>query len=95
MRPRPGKATPPEETGHEATFLKHLAESHRDVIIKMVDGEEVNGWIEYYDRDMIRLTRSGAPNLFIYKHQIVYLKEADSSRAAKSGNSNQLGDVQG
>jgi host factor-I protein len=93
MRPRSAKATPPDETGQEAAFLKHLAESHRDVTIKMVDGEEVSGWIEYYDRNMIRLTRSGAPNLFIFKNQIVYLKEADFSRPARSGNSNQSGDV--
>ena len=93
MRPRSAKATPPDETGQEAAFLKHLAEAHRDVTIKMVDGEEVSGWIEYYDRNMIRLTRSGAPNLFIFKNQIVYLKEADFSRSARGGNSNQSGDV--
>lgn len=94
MRPKPaGKSAPPEETGEEAAFLKHLVESHRDVTIKMVDGEEVSGWIEYYDRNMIRLTRNGAPNLFIYKNQIVYLKEADSSRSARTGNSYPSGDV--
>ncbi len=35
----------------------------------------MNGWIEYYDRDMLRLTREGLPNLFIYKHQIAYVEE--------------------
>ena len=93
MRPRTGKTTPPEETGQEAAFLKHLADSHRDVTIKMVDGEEVSGWIEYYDRNMIRLTRSGAPNLFIFKHQIVYLKESEPARPARGGNPAQVGDV--
>jgi sRNA-binding regulator protein Hfq len=73
--------------------LKQLADSHRDVTIKMVDGEEVSGWIEYHDRNMIRLTRTGAPNLFIFKHQIVYLKEAGPSRSGRSGNSNSTGDV--
>ncbi|MCI0352529.1 MAG: RNA chaperone Hfq [Acidobacteriales bacterium] len=80
MRNKPGKAAPPDETGQEAAFLKHLCESHRDVTIKMVGGEEVSGSIEYYDRNMIRLTRNGAPNLFIFKHQIVYLKEAENPR---------------
>ena len=93
MRPKSAKAAPPEETGQEAAFLKQLAESHRDVTIKMLDGEEVSGWIEYYDRNMIRLTRSGAPNLFIFKHQIVYLKEGGASRTVRSGNSNASGDV--
>ena len=35
----------------------------------------VRGWIEYYDRRMVRLTREGAPNLFIFKHEIAYIAE--------------------
>jgi len=41
----------------------------------MVDGEEVSGRIEFYDQHFIRLTRDGAPNLFLYKHEIKYLWE--------------------
>jgi host factor-I protein len=43
--------------------------------VKLVDGEIVRGWIEYYDRNIIRVTRDGKPNLFIFKHQIAYLAE--------------------
>lgn len=43
--------------------------------IKLVDGEEVVGTIEYYDQSFIRLTREGEPNLFIFKHDIKYLQE--------------------
>jgi host factor-I protein len=35
----------------------------------------VQGWIEYYDKNMVRLTREGAPNLFIFKHDIMYIAE--------------------
>ena len=35
----------------------------------------VHGWIEYYDRNMVRLTREGGPNLFIFKHEIMYIAE--------------------
>jgi host factor-I protein len=45
------------------------------VSIKLMDGDVVRGWIEYYDRRMIRLTREGAPNLFIFKHEIAYIAE--------------------
>jgi host factor-I protein len=38
--------------------------------VRLRDGESVSGWIEYFDEKMIRLTREGRPNLFIYKHQI-------------------------
>ena len=40
----------------------------------------VHGWIEYYDRNMVRLTREGAPNLFIFKHEIMYIAEEGGKR---------------
>ena len=70
-----GKTPPPEETHEEAAYLKMLGEKQKPVRIKLVDGEIVKGWIEYYDRAMVRLTREGAPNLFIYKHDIRYIAE--------------------
>jgi hypothetical protein len=33
---------------------------------------------------MVRLTRNGAPNLFIYKDQIAYIAEANSGAQAKT-----------
>ncbi len=70
-----GKTPPPEETFQEAAYLKGLGEKQKPVSIKLVGGEMVRGWIEYYDREMIRLTREGAPNLFIFKHEIMYIAE--------------------
>jgi len=43
--------------------------------VKLATGETLHGWIEYYDQKMIRLTREGEPNLFIYKHDILYIAE--------------------
>jgi len=40
----------------------------------------VRGWIEYFDDGMLRLTREGKPNLFIYKHQIETITEAGKRR---------------
>ncbi|MGZ4826325.1 MAG: Hfq-like protein [Terriglobales bacterium] len=69
------KTPPPEETNEEAMYLKALGEKQRPVQVKLLDGEVVRGWIEYYDKSMIRLTREGAPNLFIFKHEIMYIAE--------------------
>jgi host factor-I protein len=69
------KNTPPEETSEEAAYLKLLGEKQKPVSIKLADGEIVQGWIEYYDRSMLRLTREDKPNLFIFKHEIVYIAE--------------------
>lgn len=69
------KAPPPEETFEEAAYLKALGEKQKPVQVKLLDGEVVRGWIEYYDKSMIRLTREGEPNLFIFKHEIMYIAE--------------------
>jgi host factor-I protein len=54
-----------------------LIDNGTPVRVKLVDGEEVAGTIEYYDQSFIRLTRDGEPNLFIFKHDIKYLTEQD------------------
>jgi host factor-I protein len=75
-----GRTPPPEETFEEAAFLKSLGEKQRPVTIKLMDGQIVRGWIEYYDKNMVRLTREGAPNLFIFKHEIMYIAEDGGKR---------------
>ena len=65
----------PETTFREAEYIDRLSKSRTLVVVKLIDGEEVRGWIEYYDKDIIRITRETQPNLFIYKHQITYIAE--------------------
>ena len=79
------KSPPPGETGQEALYLKSLSERQVPVTVKLRDGERVNGWIEYFDDTMIRLTREGKPNLFIYKQQIRTIAEERRSKP-RSGN---------
>ena len=69
------KSPPPGDTGQEALYLRFLSEKQVAVKVKLRDGETLTGWIEYFDDRMIRLTREGAPNLFIYKHQIRTITE--------------------
>ncbi len=78
--PKKPKAPPPEETYEEALYLKLLGEKQKNVTVKLLGGETVKGWIEYYDKNMIRLTREGEPNLFIFKHEIMYIAEENSAR---------------
>jgi host factor-I protein len=70
------KTPPPGETGQEALYLRSLSDRQIPVHVKLQDGETVSGWIEYFDDRMIRLTREGKPNLFIYKHQIRTITES-------------------
>lgn len=69
------KARAPEQTFEEVRYLRHLIDNEIPVRVRLRDNEEVTGTIEYYDASFIRLTRQGAPSLFIFKHDIKYLYE--------------------
>lgn len=72
---KPGNPPPSSETFQEAAYLKSLSEKRKPIKIKLQDGEMLRGWIEYYDKTMVRLTRETKPNLFIFKHDIMYIAE--------------------
>jgi len=81
---RRGKKGPPlGETGQETLYLRFLSEKQVRVTVKLRDGESVSGWIEYFDETMIRLTREGRPNLFIYKQQIRTISERGRREASR------------
>jgi host factor-I protein len=82
---RRSKAPPPGDTGQEALYLRSLSDRQVVVTVKLRDGEQVRGWIEYFDDSMLRLTREGAPNLFIYKSQIRSIAEASKRREPRAG----------
>lgn len=70
------KQKPADQTFEEPKYLKHLIEQKTPVVVKLLDETTVSGVIEYYDASFIRVTREGAPNLFLFKHEIKYLYEA-------------------
>lgn len=72
---KPKHARPPEQTFEEVKYLKRLIEGKIPICVKLTDGEEVRGVVEYYDQRFIRITRRDNPNLFIFKHDIQYLYE--------------------
>jgi host factor-I protein len=69
------KTKAPEQTFEEVKYLRYLIEKAIPVRIRLSSNEEVVGVIEFYDVHFIRVTRDGAPNLFLYKHDIKYLYE--------------------
>lgn len=65
----------PEQTFEEVKYLKRLIDDRVPVRVRLSDNQEVDGIIEFYDANFIRLTRDGEPNLFLFKHDIKYLYE--------------------
>ena len=70
-----GKPRVPECTLEETRYLRRLIDNRTPVRVRLSSNEDVEGTVEYYDAAFLRLTRIGAPNLFIYKHDIKYLYE--------------------
>jgi RNA chaperone Hfq len=78
----PGKKTPPtEQTNAENFYYQKQMQSKTPMVVVLRDGEEVHGYIEWYDKNCIKLNRSGAANLMIYKPAIKYMfKEGENCR---------------
>jgi host factor-I protein len=69
------QAKAPDQTFEEVKYLRHLIDDHVPVRVKLSDNQEVDGVVEFYDANFIRITREGEPNLFLFKHDIKYLYE--------------------
>jgi len=82
--PSTRRAQTANHTGHEALYLRSLVDRQVKVQIKLRDGEQLHGVIEYFDANVLRLTRDGKPNLFLYKHHVQTISEGP--RGKVSGN---------
>ena len=74
------KAAPPEQTNAEAFYYLKQMQAKTPVVVRLMDGEELRGWIEWYDKDVIKLNRENAPNLVITKAAIKYLYKEEEER---------------
>ncbi len=72
------KVAPPEQTHAENFYYQKQMQSKTPMVVVLQDGEELHGIIEWYDRNCIKLTRSGQANVLIYKPAIKYMfKESE------------------
>jgi host factor-I protein len=71
------KSTPPDQTNAEQFYYSKQMQSKTAMVVVMHDGEQLEGIIEWYDRDCLKLNRTGAPNLLLFKHWIKYMHKAD------------------
>lgn len=67
------KRVPPEQTSaEEYYYLKQMA-GKTPMVVKLVDGEEIHGVLEWYDKKCIKINRDTEPNLLIPKHVVKYM----------------------
>ncbi|MFC2160348.1 RNA chaperone Hfq [Acidobacteriota bacterium] len=82
------KTHPPSETYAENYYFLKQMNKKTLVSIVFVDGETLEGVIEWYDRNCIKLNRIDAPNLLIYKRSVKYiykLEDPDEGVAERKG----------
>jgi RNA chaperone Hfq len=46
----------------------------------LTEGETVEGYIEWYDKNCIKLNRDQEPNLLLYKHSIKYMYKLEDKK---------------
>ena len=71
------KSTPPDQTNAEQFYYSKQMQGKTHMVVVMNDGEQLEGVIEWYDRDCLKLNRNGAPNLLLFKRWIKYMYKAE------------------
>lgn len=71
------RVPPPMETNAEIFYYKKQIDAHTPMVIVLLDGEEIEGTIEWYDKGALKVNRKSAPNLLLLKHHIKYMYKAD------------------
>lgn len=67
------KQAPAEQTNAESYYYLKQMQAKTAMVVVLDDGTELNGWIEWYDKNCIKLNRNDAPNLLLFKHCIKYM----------------------
>lgn len=78
------KRVPPEQTHAENFYYVKQMNNKTPMVIRLTNGEELHGYIEWYDRDCLKVNREESPNLVVYKSAILYLFKEDEL-ASESG----------
>ena len=71
------KRIPPAETNAEIFYYKKQMDAHTSMVIVLQDGEEIEGTVEWYDRNALKINRPGGPNIMLLKHNIKYMYKAE------------------
>ncbi len=79
------KKSPPSETNAEIYYYKKQIDSRTLMTIVLLDGEEIVGTIEWYDRDALKVNRTDAPNVLLLKHNVKYMFKSEDRRETVKG----------
>jgi len=67
------KQIPPEQTNAENFYYSKQMTGKTQLVVVLLDGEEIHGWIEWYDKNCIKVHTYNEQNYLIFKHSIKYI----------------------
>jgi len=74
------KQSPAEQTNAESYYYIKQMAAKTPMVVVLNDGEEIRGWIEWYDKNCLKVNSDRGPNLLIPKTSIKYLFKQDEER---------------
>ncbi len=75
------KSFAPEQTFAENFYFQKQLQTKTLLTVVLKNGETINGTVEWYDKNCVKLSRTGKPNLLLYKTAIRYIyKSAEDVR---------------
>ena len=63
---------PPEASGAEANYLAQARDSGATLIIRLLNGQDLKGSLEFYDRRVLKLVEPSGQRLMLRREQIRY-----------------------
>jgi sRNA-binding regulator protein Hfq len=89
MEKHPSRATtrrkqaPAEQTNAESFYYLKQMQNRTGMVVVLTDGTELKGWIEWYDKNCIKLNRVDAPNLLLFKQSIKFMFKEEELRSRR------------
>ena len=82
------KSHPPSDTHAESYYYLKQMNKKTPMAVVFQDGQVLEGYIEWYDKNCLKLNRDDAPNLLIYKNSIKYLYKLNENKENKDTEKN-------
>jgi sRNA-binding regulator protein Hfq len=81
----PKRIHPPTDTFAENYYYLKQMSKKTAMAVVFNDGQVIEGYIEWYDRNCIKLNRDNAPNLLVFKAGIKYMYKLDEAKESGEG----------
>jgi sRNA-binding regulator protein Hfq len=81
----PKRIHPPTDTFAENYYYLKQMSKKTPMAVVFNDGQIIEGYIEWYDRNCIKLNRDNAPNLLVFKSGIKFMYKLSEGKESGEG----------